>query len=496
MTLVTCSAASLSQPFAVHVSPGSFEASAHFYPRVLNAQLHPLVGFFFRLDRQRLVERYVHLNPHVSREALVELLAHTPRYLRWAGADLFHTTTARGRPSMVVIETNSCASGNKSMPLVSEEREHGGYADLLRQALLPYIPKASKVPGELAVVYDKNHVEASGYAATLADLTGERVWLAPLPAALPAGTGPQRAARFEQGGLEVRDEGGSWRPIRAALRYVTQKPWTRIPIRTSTVMLNPVIACLAGGRNKLVASKAYDLLNGQLAGSGLQVRTPETITDLRREEVPLFLRRFGGHAVVKVPYSNAGQGVFTITSAQELDCFMNADFPYDRFVVQSLIGNYQWSSEQGLGRLYHVGTVPNRQGEIFAADVRVMVAGGPQGFVPVAVYARRARRPLPETLDAQIPSWDVLGTNLSEKSADGGWSAETERLLLMDRRDFNLLGLGIDDLIEAFIQTVLSVVAIDRMAEALLTRKGELKRKLFLSLNEDEQLLAEIGSML
>ena len=41
-----------------------------------------------------------------------------------------------------------------------------------------------------------------------------------------------------------------WSPVRAALRYVTQKPWNRIPALTKTFMYNPVLACLAGGRNK------------------------------------------------------------------------------------------------------------------------------------------------------------------------------------------------------------------------------------------------------
>lgn len=47
----------------------------------------------------------------------------------------------------------------------------------------------------------------------------------------------------------------------------------------------------------------------------------------------------GGDAVVLVPYSNAGQGVYTITSEDELDGFMQLQHNYDHFIVQSLIGN-------------------------------------------------------------------------------------------------------------------------------------------------------------
>ena len=45
----------------------------------------------------------------------------------------------------------------------------------------------------------------------------------------------------------------------------------------------------------------------------------------------------------------------------------------------------------------------------------------------------------------------MLGTNLSVKLADGSWTTETTRLVCMDRRDFNKLGLGLDDLIDAVL---------------------------------------------
>ena len=86
----------------------------------------------------------------------------------------------------------------------------------------------------------------------------------------------------------------------------------------------------------------------------------------------------------------------------------------------------------------------------------------------------------------------MLGTNLSERQADGSWAASTDRLLLMDRRDFNTVGVGADDLIEAYIQTVLAAIAIDKMAVALITQKGSLRRGLFHSLDDDSVLLEEI----
>ena len=478
--------AELNIPHARLVLPGSFEPKEHYYPRVLNAQLHPMVGFFMRMDTERIVNRYCHLNPRVRPEFLSEILAYKARYLRWAGADLFHVTSDAGVRQMVVLETNSCPSGNKSMPLLSDEQEQGGYRRLLESSFLPLLPRRGLPRGDLAMLFDKNAMETSGYAAALAELTNEPVWLTPMPA-----DSADPPSRFDDGLLMVRDAAGEWHPIRAAMRYVTQRPWTRIPVQTKTLIFNSVLGCLAGGRNKLVAAKAYDLYNAELIASGLEIRTPETIRDLQKAEIPLWVKRFGGHAVVKVPYANAGQGVFTIASQLELDRFMATEFEYEQFIVQALIGNHAWSSVSRKGRMYQVGTMPNKRGEIYVADLRMMVCSGPDGFLPLAIYARRARSPLPSHI-ADGESWDVLGTNLSHKSSDGSWESDTDRLMLMDRRDFNLLGIGLDDLIEAYIQTVLSVIAIDRLADTLLTQKGRLRRRLFRSLNDDQTLLDEL----
>ena len=217
---------------------------------------------------------------------------------------------------------------------------------------------------------------------------------------------------------------------------------------------------------------------------------PETIKDVSKLEIPLWVKKFGGKAVIKNPYSNAGQGVYTITSEAELEEFLEQDFQYDQFIVQSLIGHYDWSSNSSQGKYYHIGTVPNKKGNIYIADLRMMVYSSPKGFAPCAVYARRAKSPMTSTLNTS--SWDVLGTNLSVKKGENQWESDTSRLMLMDRKDFNTLGIGIDDLIEAYIQTILTIVAIDKMSQTLLNTKGQFKMKLFKSLDNDESLIKEI----
>ena len=470
------------------IAPGEFEAHRHWYPKALHATIHTTVAFFFNLNQERIVNRYCHLHPKVKSGALMDLLQYQCRHFLWAGADLLNVTSAGGKRQMVVIENNSCPSGQKSMPLLEDHQEQGSYRTLVERTFLPYVQKKRlAIPGGIAVIYDKNFMEVSGYAAVIADVLQEPVFLTPCfqdDLHLPV--------RFVDGVMEVRDEQGAWHPIWAAFRYVTQRPWSRIPLHTKTRILNPILACLAGGRNKMVAAKAYDIFNAELEDCGLKINTPQTIWDVSKEEIPLWVKKMGGHAVVKIPYSNAGQGVFTIVSEDELKRFMDQDFTYDRFIVQSLIGNYQWSSTTSSGKLYHVGTIPNSKGKTFVADTRMMVSSTEKGILPLAVYARRARKPLEDTLDESSESWDMLGTNLSIKLPDGGWDSDTNRLVLMDRRDFNKLGIGMDDLIEAYIQTVLSMIAIDKMADNLLNKQGRFRMRLFKSLNDDPSLLDEI----
>jgi hypothetical protein len=204
----------------------------------------------------------------------------------------------------------------------------------------------------------------------------------------------------------------------------------------------------------------------------------------------LWVQKFGGKAVIKNPYSNAGQGVYTITTEEELDNFMEEHHGYDQFIVQALIGHYEWSSSTQHGRFFHIGTVPNKKGNIYIADLRVLVYSSPKGLYPCAVYARKAKSPLTE--DTPENSWAVLGTNLSIKKGEDKWESDTNRLMLMDRKDFNTLGIGTDDLIEAYIQTLLTIVAIDKMAKNLINKKGQFRTKLFKSLDNDKALLSEI----
>lgn len=471
------------------VKPGSFAGENHFYPKALNATIHPMVNFFMNLSKDRIINRYCHLHPMVNEEKLHEILDYKCKYFIWGGADLINSTSAAGKRQMVIIENNSCPSGQKSMPLLDDNVEEGSYKLLIERTFKHLLkPKqgVAKLNGKIALLYDKNFMEASGYAAVIADVFDEEVMLTPY-----FNGESTEHVKFEDGILFIHNE-GEWHQIRGAFRYLTQKPWNRLPLVTKTKILNPIIACLAGGRNKMVAAKAYDMYNTELREFGLKINTPETIWDISKEEIPLWVRKMGGQAVIKIPYSNAGQGVFTIINEKELEAFMEMDIEYERFIVQSLIGNYNWSSTSSAGKFYHVGTIPTAKGETFVTDLRLMVSTTADGIKPLCFYSRRAAKPLADFIDTGSDSWSMLGTNLSIKEGVNQWGSDTNRLMLMDRRDFNKLGLGLDDLVEAYIQTVLSTIAIDKMCRNLYNSKGKFRKKLFKSLNNDNTLLNEI----
>lgn len=500
------------------IAADEFHSAEHFYPKVLDAQIHPVVRKLLSSGNNQIATHYCRLHPEVDPAAVEELLMASPDHFRWGGCDLFKVTTESGTENVVVVETNSCPSGQKSMPrdgtsraeaslagkaLTEETQKQAGYRTVMQNSFLPALQQSSarNLPGHLAVIYDKNHMEASGYAAALASLTTERVWLVPFHKSdegdvskSDAGSdncNVQQTVRFQDGVLQIND-GHQWINIRGAFRYVTQQPWNRIPPLTRTMIYNPVVVCLAGGRNKLVASKAYDIYNTSMQSAGLHINTPETIVDVRLDEVPMWVQRMGGVAVVKVPYFNAGQGVFTITSQKELDAFLHTKHRYDHFIVQALIGNAACSSTSQHGQLFHVGTLRDTASNSYVADLRFMVSAGPAGFFPVAIYARRARKPMQSDLTLDGPSWEMLGTNLSVKQSDSSFSTQSERLLLVDTRDFDQLGFSLDDLIESYVQTVMSVMAIDQMASRLISPTGSFLYEQFASINPDRRFLSEL----
>jgi hypothetical protein len=410
---------------------------------------------------------------------------------------LFKVTNKDGNRQMIIIETNSCPSGQKSMPLVSESQVYGGYKTIV-ESILSDLLETDKKNGDLAVIYDKNIMESSAYCSVLAKLSKEKVWFIEYYD-IEDGNIHENLEWKSDGFMYVRDSNNQWHKIRACIRYVTQKPWNRIPLNSNTIVINPIIACLAGGRNKMMAAHAYDMLNHDLKKTGLSIRVPTTKLNISKSEIPAYVHKMGGHAVIKEPYGNCGVGVYTITNQKELDDFMNTPHHYEKFIIQSLVGHASWTKKSvdtlNSNDYYHVGTIANENNEIFAYDLRLVVTANKDGFLPVSINGRRARKPLIgdlSKLDSDTNSWDMLGTNLSIKLDKNLWDTESVRLLLMDNNNFDDLGLSIDDLIDGYIQTVLSIVAIDKMCACLLDENNKFKHDLYKQLNFDDVLFEEL----
>jgi hypothetical protein len=63
----------------------------------------------------------------------------------------------------------------------------------------------------------------------------------------------------------------------------------------------------------MMAARAYEFFNAELQSenTGLEIRVPETIRNVTKNEIPLWIETMGGHAVLKNPYSNAGKFFFS-----------------------------------------------------------------------------------------------------------------------------------------------------------------------------------------
>lgn len=205
-----------------------------------------------------------------------------------------------------------------------------------------------------------------------------------------------------------------------------------------------------------------------------------------------------------MPYSNCGQGVYTIMNEEELDEFMSIDHGYDMYILQSLVASRHWSSSScpKPGQYFHVGTrrTPlndvngNAASETYVYDLRLTVTSDTAhgGFLPVSVNFRKARKPLLDDETLIDSSWDVLGTNLSVKLDKNAWDTETERLMVLDDDAVEHLMLTQDDLIDSYVQTVLSVVAIDKLCVELYRPDGSFDLERFRQMNPDYCLLNEI----
>ncbi|RIB14422.1 hypothetical protein C2G38_2018570 [Gigaspora rosea] len=456
------------------VYPGDFDPALCVIPKTLNATIHPLVSSFFSLGNDRIITRYKNLNPQVDVNVLRNCLEYNPKFYKWAASDLFNVIDSNGKRQMIIIESGSSPAGQYGMPLFNiNNKRQNGYKHVIQTAFKEALKDADPSLGELAVVYDKanNEIEITGYATAISEEAKEHVWIV----MLQDDDRYEQPIKWENQIMYIRDQEGVWHPIRACFKHMAHKPWTRFPLKSKTVVFNNIISCLAGGHNKSMASKSFELFNNELSGSGLAIRFPETICNVNKSEISSCIEKMGGRAVIKAPYGSCGQDIYIITNSEELNEFFDSSHHYEKFIVQSLVENASWSTKLHPGKFYHIGIVPDRHNQTFVNDLRMMVSADETGFHPVVIYRN---------------SWEDFGTNLSVK-LDSKWIRENDRMITMDHKEFDIIGLGIDDLIDAYVQTVLSVIAIDKMCQKLLIN-NEFNFELYHTLNPDDVLLGEL----
>ncbi|KFD50154.1 hypothetical protein M513_08993 [Trichuris suis] len=463
----------------------------HFYAEVISSRIHPTVRKLLYSSNEEIASHYCTMHPQADRHELLRIMNASSKWYRWAGADLIRTVNLKHQERMVVIEMNSCPSGNKSVPFVDWGYE--GYRRVMENGFLPILrSNGTLLPaGGLAVLYDviKQRKESYAYALMLAKLTKEIVYL------VNVGFDEQlpHYMRWSPDGVcQLEIKPGEWRDIRALFRYVTRKPWLKLPLLSKTMIVNPVIACLAGGRNKLVAAKAYKQFNEAHAGAGFKIHVPYTLTDVTKEGILKHAQRMNHQLVVKVPYSNCGVGVYTITCKEELQKFFDAGHTYDKYIVQSIISHPRWERSGCPDQLFHIGCCPKFDpSSRYVADLRFMISAGPNGWIPVAIYGRRAAKPLTATCPPGR-SWDILGTNLST-GADGTRGTDTSRLILADENTFSDMSIGYDELVECYVQTVLAASAIDQQCQRLMSDRQHFDLPLFMQLDDDKTFVSEVA---
>lgn len=70
------------------VQPGHFNRRRHFYPKAVDALIHPTLATFLSLGNEGIISRYHSLHPSVDTAMLEGFLNYNPKYFRWAGDQL------------------------------------------------------------------------------------------------------------------------------------------------------------------------------------------------------------------------------------------------------------------------------------------------------------------------------------------------------------------------------------------------------------------------
>ena len=117
-------------------------------------------------------------------------------------------------------------------------------------------------------------MEARGYSLAIAQIMKMDVYLVEMPDKLGAENKYSRFSKDNKNVLQIRlKEEGEWINVSACLRMLKSKPWNRITLPEKdcapcTQFINPLVIDLAGGKDKGLASKAYEFYNARNKSKG------------------------------------------------------------------------------------------------------------------------------------------------------------------------------------------------------------------------------------
>lgn len=138
-------------------------------------------------------------------------------------------------------------------------------------------------------------------------------------------------------------------------------------------------------------------------------------------------------------------------------------------------------------------------GQMYAYTVRIIACDSPTGFKTIAICCARAPAPFAKNGETAEIASDALLNKIKTVHEDDAYVSNIgtnpdseQRSFYVDDAGMKGMGIGMDDVVDGFMQTVYSTLAIDNMCKKLTMEDGELNMQLLKELNPDPQLLAEV----
>ncbi|XP_037025300.1 uncharacterized protein LOC119066766 [Bradysia coprophila] len=456
------------------------------FNKTLNQEI---VDFMKNWSTAQIIESYTQTRPHVNQQVLKGLLTENPTFVLYSGVDLIYSKGRNGKKKFLLIETNVYTAGQDAMPPSAQVYETHSNLCVLNDEWKRQPVEA----GGLAHMYGRKTRRDYAYPHIMAKLTKESIHVVPMFSKREDGE-IETLYRFVDGTMQVKYK-DEWQNIRACFCTMSYRTWSFFPVTNNlkTYMCPHPIAGLVG-KNKILSEYAYRDFNEKYSKHGIQIRGPKTMVGIAKADIrEIVEQNFNGRAVIKTPYDSQGRGVYIIRTDGDLDDFYAKDeSDYSLWVVQELIGLEACPNDRYQQIGFHL------DGQMYAYSVRIIACNSPSGFKMITICSARAPAPFAkdgETADIApgllhkiktVHEDDVYVTNIAS-NPDGEL-----RSFYFDDAGVKGMGIGMDDVIDGFMQTVYCTHAIDNMCKKLIMENGELDVQLLRELNPDPQLLAEV----